>query len=132
MEAIKATKRHCAYCFEVLLARLDGKESPPFPNTLQNSKLPLFVTWKKDDDLRGCIGTFSPDDLNKNLGKYALIAAMNDSRFSPIKKNELTELAVAVSLLVNFQKGKKCYDWEVGKHGIIIEIGDDYEATFLP
>lgn len=102
------------------MARLEGKESPPYPNTLPNAKLPLFVTWKKDDDLRGCIGTFSPDDLNKNLGKYALIAAMNDNRFAPIKKNELAELSVAVSLLVNFQKGKKCYDWEVGKHGIII------------
>lgn len=64
---------------------------------------------------------------------------MNDSRFTPINKAELPKLSVAVSFLVNFQKGrtdhyigKKAYDWEVGKHGIIIEIPPLYRATFLP
>jgi AMMECR1 domain-containing protein len=29
-------------------------------------------------------------------------------------------LTVEVSLLTNFEKGKKAYDWQVGKHGIVI------------
>jgi len=29
-------------------------------------------------------------------------------------------LTVAVSLLINFQKNKKAYDWSVGKQGIEI------------
>jgi AMMECR1 domain-containing protein len=42
---------------------------------------------------------------------------------------------VGVSLLVNFQEGKKALDWEVGKHGIIIKSnhkGRYYQATYLP
>lgn len=43
---------------------------------------------------------------------------------------------MAVSLLVDFEEGKKANDWEVGKHGIIIKFKDDkgqsYSATFLP
>ena len=38
-------------------------------------------------------------------------------------------------MLVNFQSGKKALDWEVGKHGIIIDAqlkGREYSATFLP
>ena len=42
---------------------------------------------------------------------------------------------VGVSLLVNFEKGKKYNEWEVGKHGIIIDFeegGEEFNATFLP
>jgi uncharacterized protein (TIGR00296 family) len=99
---IKATKRHCAFCFETLIAHLEKKPLPAYPTTLPNAKLPIFVTWKKSDELRGCIGTFQPDDLNRLLSKYALIAAVNDSRFPPINKSELDKLSVGVSLLVNF------------------------------
>lgn len=32
----------------------------------------MFVTWKKDGDLRGCIGTFAQDtDLHTGLRDYA-------------------------------------------------------------
>jgi len=44
---------------------------------------------------------------------------------------EIKDLNVAVSLLVKFEDGKDAYDWEVGKHGIIINW-DGYNATFLP
>lgn len=57
---------------------------------------------------------------------------MQDTRFDPIAKSELEKLDVAVSFLVNFQKGKKWNEWEVGKHGIVIDIQDTYSATFLP
>jgi len=35
-------------------------------------------------ELRGCIGTFSPESLTKILGKYALISALQDDRFEPV------------------------------------------------
>lgn len=47
---------------------------------------------------------------------------MKDPRFDPMNMNEVSEkLSVNVSLLVNFEDGKDIYDWEVGKHGIIIK-----------
>lgn len=41
-------------------------------------------------------------------------------------------LNVAVSFLVNFEEASGPLDWVVGKHGIIINFLDEYEATFLP
>ena len=95
---------------------------PAWPTKLPTISVPLFVTWTftKDDELRGCIGTFSSEELKKVLPQYTLISAFQDDRFDPISIDEVEQLTVAVSLLVNFQKNKKAYDWQVGKHGIEI------------
>lgn len=125
----------CYYTFEVLEDHLNKKEKeqPVFPSQFKNIDCPLFVTWKigKDKDLRGCIGTFSSESLETNLPKYALIAALKDTRFSPIRKDELKDLHCGVSLLTDFEEAKDCYDWEVGKHGIQI-FYNNYSSTFLP
>jgi len=73
---IHATKEHCKYCFDVLIAKLSNKPIPQYPNTLPDHKVPIFVTWKINDDLRGCIGTFSPSKLSNILSNYALISAL--------------------------------------------------------
>ena len=96
----------------------------------------MFVTWTtgKNKDLRGCIGTFVSNELETNLKNFSLIAALNDRRFPPISAKEIPNLNCGVSLLINFEDAKDCYDWEVGKHGIQIsfEEGGHYSATFLP
>ncbi|KAL4488909.1 hypothetical protein ABPG72_005696 [Tetrahymena utriculariae] len=133
---VQATKEHCKYCFDVLKAALNNQPIPPFPSHLQKYKCPLFVTWHIDgDDLRGCIGTFQHENIEKILPQYAMISAFKDSRFSPITLSELPRLNVSVSLLVNFQDNKKSFDWVIGKHGIIIDFqhnGHTGNATFLP
>ena len=56
-QKIEATKEHCIYCFDVLIAYLNSKPLPDLPSTIPNVSSPLFVTWMKNgDDLRGCIG----------------------------------------------------------------------------
>jgi uncharacterized protein (TIGR00296 family) len=102
----EATKEHCKYCFDVLIAKLTNKDLPPYPNGLADSNVPIFVTWKIKDELRGCIGTFAPAQLSSILSKYALISALEDDRFDPIQMSEVKLLNVGVSLLVNFQEGK--------------------------
>ncbi len=60
---------------------------------------------------------------------------MNDTRFDPISEDELPHLHVGVSLLTEFEDADHPLDWEVGKHGIEIDInirGRDLGATFLP
>ena len=66
-----------AHCFDTLLAKLDKREVPPYPEA-EDPEYPIFVTWTKgrDEDLRGCIGTFAAQRLSKILGKYALISAL--------------------------------------------------------
>jgi len=127
----------CVYAFDTLISELTQKPMQNcFPNSLKGKKFPLFVTWTtgQNKNLRGCIGTFLPDNLEKNLRNYSLVAALKDRRFPPINAKEIPHLNVGVSLLINFEDAKDCYDWEVGKHGIQIffEENGNYSATFLP
>ena len=125
----------CVYAFDTLISKLTKENIPSvFPPSLKSKKFPLFVTWTvgPSKSLRGCIGTFKSDNLEKNLKQFALTAAFEDSRFNPIKINEVKNLNVGISLLTNFEKAKDCYDWEIGKHGIQIQFLKHYHATFLP
>lgn len=121
------------------------KKYPPKQSLKVPSSSPLFVTWHKDGNLRGCIGTFASHPLNKGIPKYALIAAMEDPRFSPVQLKELKHLSVDVSLLCGFKtiykktenKAEDLYNWEVGVHGVEIKYkspigGTLCSATFLP
>lgn len=120
----------------MLLAKLKGAPIPAWPKSLPDASTPIFITWKINDELRGCIGTFSPDLHSKIVPEYAITAAMKDPRFDPMNIQEVDKnLTVNVSLLVNFEEGKDAYDWEVGKHGIIIKSTFNngyYSGTFLP
>ena len=64
---------------------------PAWPASFQNISVPLFVTWTftKDDDLSGCIGTFSSQELKTVLPQYTLISAFQDDRFDPIQIDEV-------------------------------------------
>ena len=128
----------CVYAFDTLISALVQKEIPDcFPASLENKSFPLFVTWTtgKEKNLRGCIGTFTSDELKSNLQEYSLTAALKDWRFPPISVKEIPNLNVGVSLLTNFEDANDCYDWEIGKHGIRISFEEEhkkYSATFLP
>lgn len=135
----EATKAHCAFCFETLESSLESRGPPPeWPGSLPWGFFPIFVSWftGKDLDLRGCIGTFKPDDLRTLLGQYALTSAFHDRRFSPISKKELPTLTCAVSILKCFEDIKDPFGWEIGKHGIQIKFRDPtsghYSGTYLP
>ena len=128
----------CIFSFDVILSFFDKKEEikPNFPEKFKKYSYPLFVTWSKGEEhhLRGCIGTFNSDNLEKNLATYSLFAAFKDSRFEPMKLEEVKDLNCGISLLVNFENVDNIYDWEIGKHGIQIEFESDryYRGTYLP
>eukprot|EP00916_Digyalum_oweni_P008789 GHVL01014659.1.p1 GENE.GHVL01014659.1~~GHVL01014659.1.p1 ORF type:complete len:134 (+),score=24.57 GHVL01014659.1:170-571(+) len=66
---------------------------------------------------------------------YALMAALKDSRFSPVTIEEISHLSCTVSILYNFQKCQSPYDWTIGVHGIKIYFNienSEYSATYLP
>ncbi|EME77819.1 uncharacterized protein MYCFIDRAFT_33444 [Pseudocercospora fijiensis CIRAD86] len=102
---------------------------------------PLFVTWNTlsrsgHKSLRGCIGTFEPQELDHGLRSYALTSAFEDVRFQPIPSSLLPSLSNHVTLLTNFSSpSKDPLDWELGKHGLRISFthhGRRYGATYLP
>lgn len=131
--SVLATPELAAYCFQVVHARLVGRPMPPVPAGIPNDPSPIFVTFKvlPHEDLRGCIGNFSPSPLHKQLQDYAQIAAFEDTRFSPITLQELPKLACTVSLLHSFEVCRTWDDWTVGKHGIRFYY-KNYGATYLP
>ena len=59
-----------------------------------------FVTLKIDEKLRGCIGFPEPVfPLYKSIIESAKSAAFSDPRFLPLKKEELDEVEIEVSVL---------------------------------
>jgi len=103
---------------------------------LCETRYPLFITFKANARLRGCIGTFTPQELRTGLKEFALKSAFKDSRFPPLLRHELESLSCHVSLLVQFERAAHPYDWVVGVHGISIkfcdEAGNHFSATYLP
>ncbi|VDK60937.1 unnamed protein product [Cylicostephanus goldi] len=98
---------------------------------------PLFVTWKKGSHrrLRGCIGTFSQLHLHTGLRDYAITSAFHDSRFDPVRKEEIPHLYCGVSLLIKFESAHDYMDWTIGIHGIRIHFMDGSvrrDAVYLP
>lgn len=115
--------------------------SLPLPDDDEITETPLFVTWntkspgRRGHSLRGCIGTFEPQELDEGLASYAITSAIHDSRFSPIALRELPSLQVAVTLLTQFEDAPDPLDWELGTHGIrigFVHHGRRYGATYLP
>ncbi|KAK8201580.1 hypothetical protein M8818_005834 [Zalaria obscura] len=102
---------------------------------------PLFITWNTVSrsgykSLRGCIGTFEPQELEQGLRSYALTSAFEDTRFDPIPASLLPSLQCCVTLLTNFSApDKDPLNWTIGKHGLRISFvyhGRRYGATYLP
>jgi len=60
----------------------------------------VFVTLKKKGQLRGCIGFPLPMfPLGQAVVKAAVAAAFDDYRFEPLKKEELKDLDIEISVL---------------------------------
>ncbi|KAG5239532.1 AMMECR1 domain-containing protein [Salix suchowensis] len=108
----------------------------------QLRRIPWFVTWKKvvnggEPRLRGCVGTLEARSIITGFQDYALTSALRDRRFPPIQAKELPALECTVSILTDYETASHYLDWEVGKHGLIIEFTDPNNnarrsATYLP
>ncbi|ODV67625.1 hypothetical protein HYPBUDRAFT_152487 [Hyphopichia burtonii NRRL Y-1933] len=96
---------------------------------------PLFITWNKSGQLRGCIGTFQSLRIENGVKRFALTSALDDPRFPPITKKELPLLSVSVTLLDNFTPISLPLDWQIGLHGLKLQFEKNdeyYSGTFLP
>jgi len=97
-----------------------------------NQKCGVFVTIKKNGQLRGCIGEFESDlPLYKLVQKKVIDSALHDPRFPSMDLDELKSSKIAISILSPFQKINNWQDIKLGKHGVFIKRGDQC-GTFLP
>jgi len=84
----------------------------------------VFVTLKKNGNLRGCIGTYSPstDSLANEIIQNGSSAALEDPRFPPVNPDELSEITVSVDVLSELEECE-INDLDPQKYGILIEKG---------
>lgn len=116
------------------------------PTALNLKKLPpefqerrgVFVTLLKHGKLRGCIGCLQPvKPLHEAIKENALNAAFHDPRFPPLKKEELAETEIEISILTVPKKLDYSSPAELARKlrpkidGVILKK-KSHSATFLP
>ncbi len=108
---------------------------PEFKITDENLKVQtgVFVTLKKKGELRGCIGLIKGiKPLYLGVVDMAIAAATQDPRFLPVKKDELKDIEIEISVLTPFEKVKDPEkEIVVGRDGLYI-IKGYYSGLLLP
>ena len=91
-----------------------------------------FVSLHKDGQLRGCIGSFVPDEpLYQVVQNMAISASTKDYRFPRVNAAELSEIEIEISVLTPLKRISNSDEIELGKHGIYMKKGYN-TGTFLP
>lgn len=91
-----------------------------------------FVTLKIKGELRGCIGSLAPTELlYLSVHHNAVNAALQDYRFNPVSKAELSSISVDVSILSPIRDIPSLDEFKLGQQGIILAKGMAH-AVFLP
>jgi AmmeMemoRadiSam system protein A len=106
-------------------AELGGKKPPASKRqgTL-DEKRGAFVCLKKRNHLRGCIGFIeAKTPLAKTVEEMSVAAAFRDPRFPPLKKEELKDVQLEISVLTPLRKIADVGEIEVGTHGLYIRKG---------
>ncbi len=119
---------------KTISASLDKKELklniPPNPPFHVNSG--VFVTLKKYGMLRGCIGIMEPiKPLYKAVSDTAISSAFQDARFSPVRKDEIGNIDIEISVLSPIREIKSTDELVPGRDGIILVNGNN-SGVFLP
>jgi len=91
-----------------------------------------FVTLHKGGELRGCIGYIeSVKPLAETVKDVAQKSATEDYRFSQVSEEELADIEIEISVLSPLECISDIRQIEVGKHGLVIELGG-YRGLLLP
>jgi len=81
-----------------------------------------FVCIKINGMLRGCIGNFISDKpLYQLVQEMAVSAATRDPRFYPMKKDDLKDFDLEISVISPLHKISSIEEIEVGVHGLYLE-----------
>jgi AmmeMemoRadiSam system protein B/AmmeMemoRadiSam system protein A len=127
---IKAAKTHplVALAKKTVETYVREGKAPPPPRTLtpeMKEKAGVFVSIHKLGDLRGCIGTFEPQEKNvaAEIITNAVSSATQDPRFPPIAPEELKDLDYSVDVLTKPEPVADKSQLDPKKYGVIVECG---------
>lgn len=119
---------------ETLIQKI--KENKTYQPKVRDDKLKeelgVFVTLRKGDGLRGCIGSITATEpLYLAVREMAIAAASQDPRFPPVSDAELDDIKIEVSVLSPLQKINNPDKIILGKHGVLVKKGFQ-SGVFLP
>lgn len=83
----------------------------------------VFVSLHKGNELRGCIGTITPQrrNLAEEIIDNAISAASRDPRFMPVEPEELAVLEISVDVLSPPELIESVEDQDPKQHGLIVQ-----------
>jgi AmmeMemoRadiSam system protein B/AmmeMemoRadiSam system protein A len=92
-----------------------------------------YVTYRKNGELRGCLGRLESDGpAYLNVEYAALAAALADPRFSPVTADELDELTLEITLIYPMHQVDNPDQIQIGRDGVLMRVGENDGALFLP
>lgn len=117
-----------------IAAKLFGTEIPQFGDLSHRliENRGVFVSLKKNDKLRGCIGFIhGVKPLYQMVQDVAESAAFRDPRFPPLTKEELSEVKIEISVMTPLHKVPSPRKIKVRQHGVLIKHGEA-QGLLLP
>lgn len=107
--------------------------SKNLPTQLLDKKAGVFVSLKKDNQLRGCIGTIEPTQASvaEEIIRNSIQSATSDPRFSPVQEEELDDLVYSVDILEEPEEIPDTSHLDPSKYGVIVESGG-HRGLLLP
>ena len=94
--------------------------------------LGVFVTLKKKEELRGCIGYIQGiGPLYESVIQNTINASTKDPRFPAVTKNELKEIEIEVSVMTPLVKINSIDEIVIGRDGLYLKNGYN-SGVFLP
>jgi len=101
------------------------------PSLLQ--PLGAYVTYEKEGLLRGCLGRVESDrPVYLGVQYAAAAAAVADPRFHPVTLRELESLSMEITLLHPIREVDDPAEIEIGRHGVLMRVGQEQSALYLP
>ncbi|HZK70271.1 MAG TPA: AmmeMemoRadiSam system protein A [Clostridia bacterium] len=95
------------------------------PSQFLNNRAGVFVSIKKNGQLRGCIGTISPTKKNlaEEIINNAISAGTQDPRFRAVRESELSDLVYSIDVLGAPEKIASIDELDVKRYGVIVTSG---------
>ncbi|MFP4478081.1 MAG: AmmeMemoRadiSam system protein A [Candidatus Izemoplasmatales bacterium] len=92
------------------------------PTDMIRKEAGVFVTLKKNGDLRGCIGTVQPtrESVADEIIQNAISAAFRDPRFPPLEEKELDKVDISVDELLTPEPIDSIDELDPKKYGVIV------------
>lgn len=93
----------------------------------------VFVSIKKNNQLRGCIGTISATQENvaSEIINNAISACARDPRFPPVREDELEQLKISVDIIGKKEPVASIDQLDPQKYGVIVKRGNQ-KGLLLP